>query len=174
MQNLEKSLRLLQLPTEFAPINGQINRRVENSLVEYCVTDFTKMIKNPVTGKLEPTKTSTFKVESTESLFGAYPLNLASTHIHASDMNVMEMTFMSYRLYKPYMEFTLNGVNYWIGWSEVNITKTSSGWDYMFFNEQGMNTTMTGPVPHDENIISKSILRKRLCKNHISHPNNLH
>ena len=34
----------------------------------------------------------------------------------------------------------------------------------MFFNEQGMNTTMTGPVPHDENIVSKSILRKDFVK----------
>lgn len=164
MQNLEKSLRLLQLPTEFAPINGQINKRVENSLVEYCVSDFTKMIKNPVTGKLEPTKTSTFKVESTESLFGAYPLNLLSNHIHAADMDVMEMTPTNYRLYKPYMEFVFNGVNYWIGWSEINITQTSAGWDYTFFNEQGMNATMTGPVPHDENIVSRSILRKDFVK----------
>jgi hypothetical protein len=164
MQNLDKALRLLQLPTEFAPINGQINKRVDSSLVEYCVTDFTKMIKNPATGKLEPTKTITYKVETVESLFGAYTLNLASTHIHSSDMDVMEMTPTSYRLYKPYMEFTFNNQNYWIGWSEVNITKTSTGWDYVIFNEQGMNTTMAGPVPHDENIVTKSILRKDFIK----------
>lgn len=164
MQNLEKSLRLLQLPTEFAPLNGQINRRVENSLVEHCITDFTKMVRNPLTGRLEPTKTSTFKVESTESLFGAYTLNLACNHIHASDMDILEMTPTSYRLYKPYMEFTTNGLTYWIGWSEVNINKTAAGWDYIFFNEQGMNTTMSGPVPHDENIVTKTILRKDYVK----------
>jgi hypothetical protein len=164
MENISKSLELLKLPEEFFAIDGQINKKVENSLVEYCVTDFTKMVKNPVTGKLEPTKTSTFKIESTESLFGAYAFNLASTHIHMADMDVVEMTPTSFKLYKPYKEFTTNGLTYWIGWSEVNIIQTATGWDYVFTNEQGMNTTMAGPVPHDENIVTKSILRKDFIK----------
>ena len=164
MENISKSLELLKLPEEFFAIDGQINKKVENSLVEYCVTDFTKMVKNPVTGKLEPTKTSTFKIESTESLFGAYAFNLASTHIHMADMDVVEMTPTSFKLYKPYKEFTTNGLTYWIGWSEVNIIQTATGWDYVFTNEQGMNTTMTGPVPHDENVVTKTILRKDYVK----------
>ena len=180
MQNLQKSLRLLYLPAEFGAINGQINKRVTKSLVEICIMDYTKMVKDPTTLKWNPTTTYSYKIESVEDLFGAYPLNLASMHVHSTDMNIVDMSNNTFTLYKPYKEFTIDyvldangqvvylpagtGQKSWIGWSEVKIVPTAEGYDYNFYYEQGYNSYFGVQYPHDENITWRSLLRKTFIK----------
>jgi hypothetical protein len=179
MQNLDKTLRLLNLPSEMGAINGQVNKRSVKSLVENRINDFTKMVKNPTTGKMEPTRTSTFTVETSVSLFGVYPLNLAAGHIHWGQYDIVDMSNGSFKLYKPFTEIDhlytndasgnivlretpLKG---WIGWSEIHIVPTANGYDYKFYWEQGDNVTRTGePVPHDPNTVTRSILRREYVK----------
>jgi hypothetical protein len=180
MQNLQKSLRLLNLPTEFGAINGQINKRITKSLVEICVMDYSKMIKDPITLKWGPTITYSYNVESSESLFGAYPLNLAAMHIHSQDMDIVSMTNNTFVLYKPYKDITIDytldssgnmvilpagtGQKSWIGWTEISIVPTATGYDYNFYYEQGFNVYFGVYYPHDENITWRSLLRKTYIK----------
>lgn len=180
MQNLEKSLRLLNLPTELGAINGQINKRTTKSLIENCLMDFTKMVKNPTTGKFEPTTTYSYTIESSESLFGMYPLNLVAAHLHSSDMEIVSMENNTFTLYKPYKEFTIDtildangqmvnlpagsGQKSWVGWNEVKIVPTATGYDYNFYYEQGFNSYFGVHYAHDENITWRSVLRKTFIK----------
>jgi hypothetical protein len=180
MQNVNKALRLLNLPAEMAAINGQINKRLTKSLVEVCLLDYTKMVKDPATGKLVPTTTYSYVVESVTSLFGAYPLNLVANHINWSDMELVNIDGGTFTLYKPFKEITIdktldsNGqivtlpagqeIQSWIGWSEVRITPSATGYDYAFYYEQGNNSYFGEYFPHDENITWRSILRKTYIK----------
>jgi hypothetical protein len=180
MQNLEKALRLLNLPTEIGAINGQINKRTTKALVENCLMDFTKMVKNPTTGKFEPTTTYTYVIESSESLFGAYPFNLIAGHIHSSGMEITNMENNSFTLYKPYKEFTIDtildssgqvvnlpagsGVKSWVGWTEIKIVPTAKGYDYNFYYEQGFNSYFGVYYAHNENITWRSLLRRTYVK----------
>ena len=180
MQNLEKALRLLNLPAEIGAINGQINKRTTKSLIENCVMDFTKMVKNPTTGKFEPTTTYTYTVESTETLFGMYAINLAAMHIHSTDMEIVSMANNTFTFYKPYKEFTIDtildsngqlvnlpagsGQKSWVGWSEIKIVPTAKGYDYNLYYEQGFNSYFGVQYPHDENITWRSLLRKTYLK----------
>jgi hypothetical protein len=164
MQNLEKSLRLLNLPTEFGAINGQINKRTTKTLIEHCLMDFTKMVKNPTTGKFEPTTTFTYQVDSSESLFGAYPLNLVAAHVHSSGMDIVNMGD-SFILYRPFQEITISDTQTsWVGWNETTIIPTANGYDYNFYYEQGFNNYFGVYYPHDENVMWRSILRKTFIK----------
>jgi len=172
MQNLDKSLRLLNLPTEFGAINGQINKRVTKSLIENCLMDFTKMVKNPTTGKFEPTTTFTYQVESSESLFGAYPLNLAAAHVHSSGMDIVSMGD-SFILYRPFQEITISDTQTsWVGWNEITIIPTANGYDYNFYYEQGFNNYFGVYYPHDESVTWRSILRKTFYKDHVNPKSN--
>jgi len=180
MQNLDKSLRLLNLPTEFGAINGQINKRVTKSLIENCLMDFTKMVRDKVTGKFNPTTTFTYQVESTESLFGMYPLNLVAAHLHSTDMDIVSMDNNTFVLYKPYKEFTIDtildangqlvnlppgsGQKSWVGWAEISIVPTATGYDYNFYYEQGNNVSFGVHFPHDENIMWRSVIRRTYIK----------
>lgn len=165
MQNVEKSLRLLNLPLEMASINGQINTRTTKSLVEICVRDHTQMVRDPQTGKLGPTVTTQFVVETATSLFGAYPLNLAANHLNWSGFELVDFINGVFTLYRPYEDITLpDGTESWVGWSEIKITPSETGYDYNFYYEQGYNTYFTEKYPHDENITWRSILRKTYIK----------
>jgi len=165
MQNLQTALRLLNLPTELGAINGQINKRTTNTLVEICLMDFTKMVKNVTTGKFEPTTTYSYIIESAESLFGAYPLNLAAAHLHSSGMDIVKMDSTGFVFYRPFQEITINETqNSWIGWNEISITPTSTGYNYNFYYEQGFNNYFGVYYPHDENITWRSLLRKTFIK----------
>lgn len=168
MQNVDKALRLLNLPAEMAPINGQINTRVTKTLVEICLMDYTKMVKDSA-GKLVPTTTYSYTIESATSLFGAYALNLAANHINWNDMDIVGMDNGVFTLYKPYSEFTINdgpykGQETWVGWTEIRINPNQNGYDYNFYYEQGFNTYFGQFFPHDENITWRSLLRKTYIK----------
>ena len=179
MQNLDKSLRLLSLPSEMGAINGQINKRTTKSLVEICLMDYTKMVKG-ANGKLGPTITYNYVIDSTVSLFGAYPLNLAAIHLHSSDMDLVSMENGTFVFYRPFEEFTIDtvldssgnlvnlpegtGQKSWTGWNEVRIIPTSNGYDYNFYYEQGFNNYFGVHYPHDENVMWRSILRKTFIK----------
>lgn len=180
MQNLEKALRLLNLPSEIGAINGQINKRTTKSLVEICLMDFTKMVRNATTGKFEPTTTYTYNIESTESLFGMYAINLAAMHIHSNGMEIVSMDNNTFTFYKPYKEFTIDtildangqivnlpagsGQKSWVGWTEIKVVPTAKGYDYNFYYEQGFNNYFGVHYPHDENITWRSVLRKTYLK----------
>jgi len=165
MQNLDKALRLLNLPTELGAINGQINKRTTKTLVEHCLMDFTKMVKNPTTGKSEPTTTFSYVIESSESLFGAYPLNLVAIHLHSSNMELVSTENNSFTLYRPFQEITISDTQTsWVGWNEISIVPTANGYDYNFYYEQGFNSYFGVYYPHDENITWRSILRKTFIK----------
>jgi hypothetical protein len=165
MQNVEKSLRLLNLPSEMAAINGQINTRVTKSLVEICVRDHTQMVRNEQTGKFEPTVTSQFVVESTTSLFGMYPLNLAANHLNWSGFELVGFEGGVFTMYRPFEEITLpDGTESWIGWSEIKVAPTAEGYDYNFYYEQGYNSYFGEKFAHDENVTWRSILRKTYIK----------
>lgn len=179
MQNLDKSLRLLNLPSEMGAINGQINKRTTKSLVEICLMDYTKMVKD-ANGKFVPTTTYNYVVDSTVSLFGAYPLNLAAIHLHSSDMDLVSMENGTFVFYRPFEEFTIDtvldssgnlvnlpegtGQKSWTGWNEVRIVPTANGYDYNFYYEQGFNNYFGVYYPHDENVTWRSILRKTFIK----------
>lgn len=165
MQNLQTALRLLNLPTELGAINGQINKRTTKTLVENCLMDYTKMVKNNTTGKFEPTITYSYVIESAESLFGAYPLNLAAAHVHSSGMDIVKMDSTGFIFYRPFQEIVINETqNSWVGWTEVSIVPTATGYDYNFYYEQGFNSYFGVYYPHDENITWRSLLRKTYIK----------
>lgn len=165
MQNLDKSLRLLNLPTELGAINGQINKRTTKSLIENCLMDFTKMVKNPTTGKFEPTTTYSYTIESSESLFGMYPLNLVAMHLHSSGMELVSTENNKFILYRPFQEISISDTQTsWIGWNQIEITPTNNGYDYNFYYEQGFNNYFGVYYPHDENVTWRSILRKTFIK----------
>mgnify|MGYP006921026904 CR=1 FL=1 len=160
-------------------INGQINKRTTKSLVEICLMDYTKMVKG-ANGKLGPTITYNYVIDSAVSLFGAYPLNLAAIHLHSSNMDLVSMENGTFVFYRPYEEFTIDtvldssgnlvnlpegtGEKSWTGWNEVRIVPTANGYDYSFYYEQGFNNYFGVYYPHDENVTWRSILRKTFIK----------
>jgi len=186
MQNLEKSLRLLNLPSEMGAINGQINKRTVKSLVELCVMDYTKMVKDPITNKMAPTITYNYAVESTLSSFGMYALNLVANHINWSDMELVSMDGGVFTLFKPFKEIDIKykadafgnivelpegeEIKSWVGWNEARITPSENGYDYSFYYEQGNNAYFGEYFPHDEDVVWRSILRKTYIKTS-SNPN---
>jgi len=179
MQDINKTLRLLNLPSEMGAMNGQINKRTVKTLVENRIHDFTKMVKNPTTGKMEATKTSTFTIETTMSLFGAYSLNMAANHIHWGGFDVVDMSDGAFTMYRPSKEIDLpyeadasgnivkreTPLKGWVGWAEIRVIPTAKGHDYNFYWEQGDNVTRTGlPIEHDVNVMTRSILRREYIK----------
>jgi hypothetical protein len=169
MQNISRALELLQIPEETGSFNGQIATMYKHQLVETELVDFTKMVVNPATGKKEPTKTSTFSSEFATSSFGAYSLNMISNYIHGFDYNVVGEMNGSYVLSKPYMEFERDGKTYWIGWGRLDLVPITlqdgtTGTDFVVTNEQGMNTTMSGPVAHDINVMTVTVYKKTFVK----------
>lgn len=175
MENISRALELLQIPEETGSFNGQIALMQKYQLVETELVDFTKMVLNPLTGKKEPTKTSTFSTDVASSSFGAYVLNMISNYIHGFDFSVVGQMGASYVMTKPYMEFEQEGKTYWIGWSRADISQFTTqdgieGVDLVVTAEQGMNTSMTGPVPHDINVMTVTIYKKTFVKTSTSTP----
>lgn len=175
MENISRALELLQIPEETGVFNGQINTMYKSQLVETELVDFTKMVVNPATGKKEPTKTSTFSSEFATSSFGMYSLNMISNYIHGFDYSVVGDLNGAYVLSKPYMEFERDGKTYWIGWGRMDITPFTlsdgtTGTDFNVTSEQGMNTSMTGPVPHDINVMTITVYKKTFVKTSTTTP----
>lgn len=167
MENLAKATRLLYIPSETAIFNGQIQTKSIYNLVEYETLDYTQAKYNPTTKRTEPLKTTQFVIEKNTQLFGMYALNLLSMYLHNSGYQIMSPSVGSeFTLFKPYMEFVspYDNKNYWIGWSQVDIDKTAQGYDFEVKSEVGNNVYFGTVYPHDENVITKSVLKKTFIK----------
>jgi len=147
MQNLEKTLQLLQLPSTAGVFNGLTGVTTTRNIVNKVLNDFTKMVNG------KPTVTSTFEiVESKTSTNKTYVLNYLNM-MSQFGLTVVNEDSNNFTMDKPRSWVTINagpfsGYTYWNPGQTLNIKPNDTFYTLDLISDMGMNTLPTGyPEP---------------------------
>lgn len=105
MQNINKTLELLNLPLDLAYLSSQVKSKVTNMIVEHTITDSTNVEITEINGKKVAKRvtkiTKNYISVPTESKFGTYTHNLISIYKDDFGFNIKGLIDNKYILEKP-------------------------------------------------------------------------
>jgi hypothetical protein len=155
MENINKSLELLGVPSELSIFNGQIQKKITNQILETITTDYTnvEVTVNPITGKKTAKSviktTREYSVLPKEEKIGGYAFNYISGMIHAFGYQYMGDGNGAHELFKPSFSKTLTsgdfaGQTYHFHWSIIKMNKTATGSIFECVSSEGRNADQQG------------------------------
>lgn len=161
MENISKSIELLNIPEQLGIFNGQVQSKTEYEILETTVRDdrFYEMVLNPRTGKMVPKRiTKTWKEYSVipiKQKFGVYGLNLISAYINAFGHSYSGINADgNHELFSPEFEGTIKvGIfkdkTFHFNWQRLELEKTANGCLIHEMHDEGRSSTFSGPIANE-------------------------
>ena len=172
MENISKSIELLNIPEALGIFNGQLQKKITPQILETVTTDYTnvEVTVNQTTGKKTAKRvvkvTKEYSVTVKEEKFGGYGLNTISSWINGfgyeylgeNNEGVHELFSAEFEGITPVGPF--KGNKYRFNWSKIDLTKTETGANLDFMWDQGINVNPDGtPIANEAD--SKIVIQRR-------------
>jgi len=173
MENLSKSIELLNIPEALGIFNGQLQKKITPTILETVTTDYTnvEVTVNELTGRKTARRvvkvTKSYSVVNKEEKFGGYGLNTISAWMNGFGYEYLgEPEIVGrHELFKDEFQGTVQvgpftGQTYNFNWSRIFLTKTDSGANLDFMWDQGINVKSDG-TPVENEADSRVIIQRR-------------
>lgn len=172
MENLSKSIELLNIPEALGIFNGQLQKKITPQILETVTTDYTnvEVTVNEITGKKTAKRvvktTKSYSVVNKEEKFGGYALNTISAWMNGFGFEYLgENNEGQHELFSPEFNSEIKtgpfaGQTYNFNWSKVLLNKTDTGANLDFMWDQGINVKTDGS-PIENELDSKVIIQRR-------------
>lgn len=171
MENISKSIELLNIPEQLGIFNGQLQKKITPQILETVTTDFTnvEVTVNELTGKKTAKRvqkvTREYSVINKEEKFGGYGLNTISSWINGFGYEYLGETEGVHQLFSPEFHAAISvgpfaGKVYNFNWSKIDLTKTETGANLDFMWDQGITVDAQGnPIEAESD--SRIVIQRR-------------